>query len=52
MKPIARSPPRLEFAGPLPALRPDKSPGQILFQNVDDFGGTWLVVRPSGQLFR
>jgi predicted lipoprotein with Yx(FWY)xxD motif len=28
----------------------DKSPGQVLCQNVDEFGGTWLVVRPSGRL--
>jgi predicted lipoprotein with Yx(FWY)xxD motif len=28
----------------------DKSPGQVLCQNVDEFGGTWLVLRPSGQL--
>ncbi len=30
----------------------DKSPGQVLCQNVAEFGGTWLVVRPSGQLVR
>ena len=30
----------------------DKSPGQILCQNIDEFGGTWLVVRPNGQLVR
>ena len=30
----------------------DKSPGQVLCQNVDEFGGTWLVVRPSGALVR
>ena len=30
----------------------DKSPGQILCQNVNEFGGTWLVVHPSGQLVR
>ena len=30
----------------------DKAPGQILCQNVDEFGGTWLVVRPNGQLVR
>jgi predicted lipoprotein with Yx(FWY)xxD motif len=28
----------------------DKSPGQVLCQNVDEFGGTWLVVRPNGRL--
>ncbi len=30
----------------------DKTPGQLLCQNVDEFGGTWLVVRPNGQLVR
>ena len=30
----------------------DKSPGQVLCQNVDEFGGTWLVLRPTGQLVR
>jgi predicted lipoprotein with Yx(FWY)xxD motif len=30
----------------------DKKPGQVSCQNVDEFGGTWLVVRPSGQLVR
>jgi predicted lipoprotein with Yx(FWY)xxD motif len=30
----------------------DKSAGQVSCQNVDEFGGTWLVVRPSGQLVR
>jgi predicted lipoprotein with Yx(FWY)xxD motif len=30
----------------------DKSPGQVLCQNVPEFGGTWLVVRPSGALVR
>jgi predicted lipoprotein with Yx(FWY)xxD motif len=30
----------------------DRKPGQVLCQNVDEFGGTWLVVRPSGQLVR
>jgi predicted lipoprotein with Yx(FWY)xxD motif len=30
----------------------DRSPGQVLCQNVDEFGGTWLVVRPSGGLVR
>jgi predicted lipoprotein with Yx(FWY)xxD motif len=28
----------------------DKKPGQVLCQNVDEFGGTWLVIRPNGQL--
>jgi predicted lipoprotein with Yx(FWY)xxD motif len=26
----------------------DRRPGDILCQNVVEFGGTWLVVRPSG----
>jgi predicted lipoprotein with Yx(FWY)xxD motif len=30
----------------------DKRAGQILCQNVKEFGGTWLVVRPNGQLVR
>jgi predicted lipoprotein with Yx(FWY)xxD motif len=30
----------------------DKRPGQILCQNVDEFGGTWLVLRANGQLVR
>jgi predicted lipoprotein with Yx(FWY)xxD motif len=30
----------------------DKSPGQILCQDVNEFGGTWLVVHPNGQLVR
>jgi predicted lipoprotein with Yx(FWY)xxD motif len=30
----------------------DRQPGQILCQNVAEFGGVWLVVRPSGKLVR
>jgi predicted lipoprotein with Yx(FWY)xxD motif len=30
----------------------DGSPGQILCQNVREFGGLWLVVRPTGALVR
>jgi predicted lipoprotein with Yx(FWY)xxD motif len=30
----------------------DKSPGQVTCQNVAEFGGTWLVMRPSGALVR
>ncbi len=30
----------------------DVRPGQVTCQNVDEFGGLWLVVRPSGQLVR
>ena len=29
-----------------------EAPGQILCQDVDDYGGTWLVVRPGGSLVR
>jgi predicted lipoprotein with Yx(FWY)xxD motif len=28
----------------------DKKPGQILCQNVPEFGGIWRVVRPTGRL--
>src|SRR5919197_1182828 len=30
----------------------DKRAGQILCQNVAEFGGTWLIVRPNGTLVR
>jgi predicted lipoprotein with Yx(FWY)xxD motif len=30
----------------------DVKPGQILCQNVDEFGGTWLVISPSGKPVR
>ena len=30
----------------------DRSPGQILCQNVVEYGGTWLVVAQSGKLVR
>jgi predicted lipoprotein with Yx(FWY)xxD motif len=30
----------------------DRKPGQVLCQNVKEFGGLWLVVRPSGALVR
>src|SRR5918911_746682 len=30
----------------------DKRAGQILCQNVSEFGGLWLVVRPDGTLVR
>jgi predicted lipoprotein with Yx(FWY)xxD motif len=30
----------------------DTRPGQILCQNVSEFGGLWLIVRPSGKLVR
>ena len=30
----------------------DRKPGQVLCQNVREFGGLWLVVRASGRLVR
>jgi predicted lipoprotein with Yx(FWY)xxD motif len=30
----------------------DTSPGIVLCQDVDEFGGTWLVLRSSGKLVR
>ncbi len=30
----------------------DRVAGQVLCQNVDEFGGRWLVVRPGGALVR
>jgi predicted lipoprotein with Yx(FWY)xxD motif len=30
----------------------DRAPRQILCQNVSEFGGLWLVVRPNGTLVR
>lgn len=30
----------------------DRRPGQVLCQNVREFGGLWLVVRPNGSLVR
>jgi predicted lipoprotein with Yx(FWY)xxD motif len=30
----------------------DRKAGQVLCQNVNEFGGTWLVVRPSGKVVR
>ena len=29
-----------------------EGPGEVLCQNVDEFGGLWLVVRPNGTLVR
>ena len=44
---------QLTYAGrPLYYYVGDRSPGQILCQNVDEFGGLWLVVRGSGKLVR
>jgi predicted lipoprotein with Yx(FWY)xxD motif len=30
----------------------DRRPGQVLCQDVEEFGGTWLVVGPTGRLVR
>ncbi len=38
------------FGRPLYYYIGDKKPGQILCQNVTEFGGVWRVVRPSGRL--
>jgi len=44
---------QVTYAGrPLYYYVNDRKPGQILCQNVVEFGGTWLVVRPSGRLVR
>ena len=41
------------FAGrPLYYYVRDRKPLQVLCQNVTDFGGRWLVVRPNGKLVR
>jgi predicted lipoprotein with Yx(FWY)xxD motif len=44
---------QVTYAGrPLYYYVNDRRPGQILCQNVAEFGGTWLIVRPSGKLVR
>jgi predicted lipoprotein with Yx(FWY)xxD motif len=44
---------QLTYAGrPLYYYVGDGKPGQILCQNVVEFGGRWLVVHPSGRLVR
>jgi predicted lipoprotein with Yx(FWY)xxD motif len=44
---------QITYAGrPLYYYVGDRKPGQILCQNVSEFGGRWLVVRPSGALVR
>jgi predicted lipoprotein with Yx(FWY)xxD motif len=37
---------------PLYHYEGDREPGEILCQDVVEFGGTWLVVSPSGQAVR
>jgi predicted lipoprotein with Yx(FWY)xxD motif len=42
---------QLTYAGrPLYYYVGDRKPGQILCQNVSEFGGVWRVLRASGQL--
>jgi predicted lipoprotein with Yx(FWY)xxD motif len=42
---------QVTYAGrPLYYYIGDRQPGQILCQNVTEFGGVWRVVRPSGRL--
>jgi predicted lipoprotein with Yx(FWY)xxD motif len=44
---------QVTYAGrPLYHYLGDRSPGQILCQNAVEFGGRWLLVRPSGKLLR
>jgi predicted lipoprotein with Yx(FWY)xxD motif len=44
---------QVTYAGrPLYYYIGDRKPGQILCQNVREFGGVWLVVRPNGRLVR
>ena len=44
---------QVSYAGrPLYYYVGDKKSGQILCQNVSEFGGKWLVVRASGKLVR
>jgi hypothetical protein len=41
------------YAGrPLYRYVGDRRPFQVLCQNVREFGGLWLVVRPDGTLVR
>lgn len=44
---------QVTYAGrPLYYYVGDREPGQVLCQNVVEFGGTWLVVAPNGRLVR
>jgi predicted lipoprotein with Yx(FWY)xxD motif len=44
---------QITYAGrPLYYYVGDRRPGQVTCQNVLEFGGRWLVVRPSGRLVR
>ena len=44
---------QVTYAGrPLYYYVGDRKPGQVLCQNVKEFGGLWLVIRPNGRLVR
>jgi predicted lipoprotein with Yx(FWY)xxD motif len=44
---------QVTYAGrPLYYYVGDRRPGQILCQNVSEFGGLWLILRPTGKLVR
>ncbi len=44
---------QVTYAGhPLYYYVSDRKPGQVTCQNVDEYGGTWLVVSPSGTAIR
>jgi predicted lipoprotein with Yx(FWY)xxD motif len=44
---------QVTYAGrPLYYYVGDRRPGQILCQDVFEYGGRWLIVRPSGKLIR
>ena len=44
---------QVTYAGrPLYYYVGDRRPGQILCQDVFEYGGRWLIVRPSGRLAR
>jgi predicted lipoprotein with Yx(FWY)xxD motif len=44
---------QVTYAGhPLYYFTGDTEPGQINCQNVDEFGGTWLVLSPLGKPIR
>jgi predicted lipoprotein with Yx(FWY)xxD motif len=44
---------QVTYAGrPLYYYVGDRAPNEIRCQNVDEFGGLWLVARPNGTLVR
>ena len=43
---------QVTYAGHPLYLYAHEGPGQIFCQNVDEFGGLWLVVRPNGRAVR